>query len=145
MLSLKRSYFSLGSPAALIDRWLNPLRYRELVNLRGQPLLVQWTARAHRHMNQRSTVLLAEMQLYFSCTVLKRVLFHDREGHDGEVVNDALAVSFRTVEALSCDPVAFASNHPVKRDFDSEAASKVYPKRLRIDYREGQWCGEFDL
>lgn len=102
-------------------------------------------------LEQRQTPLLVEMQLYFSCVVKKRVLFHAHDTGDIEQtdeivrVNDKLHVVFRAVQASSCDPVEFARHYPVKQEFRTRPALKMYPSRLKLDYPQDGWLGEFSI
>ncbi len=147
-MSMKNSYFEIPSPFALLDRWLNPEVQRFELTLRGKPLTVSWTRRAEQQLTRREHPLLAEMQLYFTCVVKKRVLFHEEGLHDElepVEVNKYLQIAFRPVEANSCDPVEFAANFPVKREFASDGAVKMHPSRLHIDYKGGAWSGEFSV
>ncbi len=112
---------------------------------KGSELNVSYTGRADRVLKSRSNPLYVEMQLYFSCVVLKRVLFHDNLDLETVPVNDRLSVIFSTVESDSCDPVEFAENHPAKRVLDSEQALKMRPRRLKIDYMSNRWIGEFTV
>jgi hypothetical protein len=147
-MSMQNSYFAVPSPLALLDQWLNPLVHHVQLSLRGNPLTVSWTRRAERQLVRQSRPLLAEMQLYFSCVVKKRVVFHEEVFDDATAtlaVNDHLTIAFRPVEANSCDPLEFAANHPVRREFDSRAAFKMHPSHLHLDFKHGKWLGEFSV
>lgn len=147
-MNIHASYFALSpslNPFYLLDKWLNPYRHDHQVNLRGHALNIQWTQRAERAMQQRNTPLIAEMQLYFSCVVKKRVLFHDRAELALLSINEHLQIAFRPVQSTSCDPVEFAQNHPVQQEFESKAAAKMHPRWLKIDYKKAQFVGEFGL
>jgi hypothetical protein len=147
-MGMKNSYFALPNPLQVLERWLNPATYSAQVNLRGEPLQVSWSRRAERQLQSRVRPLLAEMQLYFSCVVKKRVLFHEHPpGEDltTVTVNERLQVAFRAVEANSCDPLEFAANFPVRREFASSGASRMHPAKLRLDYKGGRWWGEFTV
>lgn len=147
-MSLKNSYFALPTLSTLLQRWLNPVAEQHEVQLRGHPLSVSWTRRAGRQLRRLDSPLLAEMQLYFSCVVKKRVLFHhpaDRSRLDSLDVGPQLQVAFRVVEANSCDPLEFAANFPVRREFDSAGAARMHPSSLHLDFHHGQWQGEFRL
>ena len=147
-MSMKNSYFEFPSPFAMLESWLNPERYHHKISLRGKPLRVSWTQRAERQLQRQNQPLLAEMQLYFSCVVKKRVLFHE-QGHNDELesvaVNEQLQIAFRPVEANSCDPVEFAANHPVRREFESSGAVKMHPSHLHLDFKGDSWLGEFSV
>lgn len=85
------------------------------------------------------------MQLYFSCVVKKRVLFHEQSLHPDHVVNDKLRILFRCVQPTSCDPEEFARHYPEKRQLQSTAAQRMHPKELVFDFRDGHWQGEFRI
>lgn len=144
-IDLRGSYFAIVSPLAVLMRWLNPHAHVKTITLNGHDIEVSWTRRADKALRQRTEPLLAEMQLYFSCVVQKRVLFHTESEHKYVSVSDGLKVCFRPVEALSCDPEHFAEHHPVKRQFSSRSATRMFPKRCSIDYVKGQWQGEFSI
>jgi hypothetical protein len=64
-------------------------------NLHGRAVAIELTQAANDALAQRSTPLLAEMELYFSCLVRKKVRFHDGSaGADRVHVTDKLAVHF---------------------------------------------------
>jgi len=145
MINIHASYFSIANPLQILDRWMHPPRLRKTVTVRQHPLEVEWTQRAQRALDQRDTPLLVEMQLYFSCVVKKRVLFHDSAGSEAIPVNDKMTILFHPVESESCDPVEFAQSFPVKQQFGSAGAMKMRPKHLRVDFRGGKWIGEFGI
>jgi len=143
MINIHNSYFSVGNPLQALDRWFNPPRHTKTVMLRDKPFEVEWTKRAQRAFERRNKPLIIEMQLYFSCVIKKRVLFHDSYDLESINVNDNITIAFRPVESTSCDPIEFAKNYPVKQQFKSTAASKMRPKYLLVDYVRGKWVGEF--
>lgn len=144
-LDLRGSYFAINNPLGILLRWLHPYHYRETINLHGHKVEVSWTRRADKALRLRSAALLTEMQLYFSCVVQKRVLFHDEEDSDYVIVNERLHVCFHAVEAQACDPEHFASKHPARRVLASRSATRMHPRQLLIDYRKGLWWGEFSI
>jgi hypothetical protein len=85
------------------------------------------------------------MQLYFSCVVKKRVLFHDASEMDKFEVNNKLNIAFRPVQATACSPEEFANNFPIQEEFHSEAANKMLPSMLRLDFINGHWKGDFSI
>lgn len=145
VLNIHGSYFSIRSPVQLLDRWINPFRYQKVINLDGKPLTVSWTHRAEQALLLRDTPLIIEMQLYFSCVVKKRLIFHNDTELHTLPVNEQLKLAFRPVEALSCDPVEFAKHYPVKRQFNSAGAIKMHPSLLQIDFKNQQWLGSFTI
>lgn len=147
-MAINTSYFllpSLGGLFSRIDRWLNPYHHRGGVVVRGAVMAVRSTHRAERALSERSAVLTVELQLYFSCVVKKRVLFHSGSEPAGTPFGERLNIVFRLVESASCDPEAFANYFPEKRELASAAARKVHPSVVALDYRKGRWWGEFTL
>lgn len=146
---LEQTYFSVGNffnPLALIDKLLNGYKYCKTIPFHGTELTVLWTGRAEHELKRRPTrPLSVEMQLYFSCVIKKRVLFSDADTPQSIAVNDAIRLLFRTVQATSCDPVEFASNYPVKTELSSPGAQKMHPRVVKIDFKDGEWVGEFDI
>jgi hypothetical protein len=142
-MNIHGSYFSITSPLTIVDRWLNPFRYKEAIYLNGKSLRIELTHRADNALQLRDTPLIVEMQLYFSCVVKKRLLFHNETGLEKTVVSDKLSLAFRPVEALSCDPVEFANKYPVKRQLTSKSAIQMHPSLLQVDFKQGNWSGQF--
>ena len=147
-MNIHGSYFSFTaaySPLPLLERWLNPYKGAKTVKLGKYPIAIEWTQRAEKRLAQRTTPLIAEIQIYFSCVVKKRVLFHDSSELETTPVDDRLEICFRAVESNSCDPVEFARNFPVKNSFTSRTALKMHPKKLSIDFKQDRWVGEFTI
>ena len=143
---LSRTYFAFSRNLSLpyvFDRWLNPYSLSTTIELNNKPLKISWTKRAERALSLRDGPLFVEMQLFFSCVVKKRVLFHNSCEHDSVSVTDSLSVLFRPVEAASCDPVEFAKNFPERRELDSSSAIKMRARSLSVDFVGGEWVGEF--
>ena len=145
MINIHASYFSVGNPLQLLDRWFNPPRHNKTVTLRDHPINVEWTKRAHRELGKRNRPLFVEMQLYFTCVVKKRVLFQETYESDTVPVSKHMVIDFRPVESTSCDPVEFAQKFPVKQEFETSAAMKMRPKTLLVDFKGGKWSGEFSV
>jgi len=144
-MNLQNSYFAISNPLFIIDRWLHPRKYSNKLMLGNASLNVSWTARAEQKMQCRHEPLIVEMQLYFSCMVKKRVLFHDQTEFDTVVVNDQLQILFRPVQSQQCSPEEFAQTYPVKQQLKSISAIKMKPKSLNIDFKKGQWVGSYDI
>lgn len=145
MFSLSSTYFSLGNPLNAIDRWLNPYKHSHTTCLRGNGIDVMWTNRADRKMKKLGRPLNVDMHLYFSCVVVKRVLFHQYPGADYSSVNANINIAFRLVQSTACDPVEFAANHPIERELTENVSSGVRPKTLKIDYQGNNWVGVFSM
>ncbi len=141
---LQGSYFSIENPLRLLDRWLHSYRHHRTVVLRNKNLRVEWTDRANDALQARSEPVIIEMQLYFSCVLKKRILFQEHSELDATEVNSSMKVVFQAVQSAVCDPDEFAKTFPVGQVLASSAASKMIPTNLRVDFRQGQWVGEFD-
>ncbi len=144
-MNLRNSYFAIPSPLTFFDRWFNPWKRSNDIVLRDNALKVSWTNRAERAFQSRNKPLIAEMQLYFSCMVKKRVLFHEDTEFKTVDVNQQLQVFFRLVQSQKCDPIEFAAKHPVEQEFKTLHAAKMKPKSLEIDFKGGQWIGEYQV
>ena len=140
---LNKSYFSVENPLRLLDRWLHLYCHHRTVTMAGKLLKVEWTQRAECALQARTEPLIIEMQLYFSCMVKKRVLFHKDSELETVGVNDTMKVAFQSIQAAACDPEEFARSYPIGRVLDSPTATKMIPSSLSIDFRQEQWEGEF--
>jgi hypothetical protein len=144
-----KSYFALNkrlNPLISIDRWLNPFKYINSYKLGGKDIKIALTARAQYAVSVLDQPLLVEMQLYFSCMVKKRLIFHSETSTlPSTPVNKHLNIAFRCVQSESCDPLEFATHFPGKRTLDSTAAQKMRPRELHIDYKNRQWLGDFSI
>lgn len=146
LFNIHGGLFAFANPVAVLERKLNAYVFENIATLNGKPVRVIWSKRAQQAMERRQTPVIAEMQLYFSCMVKKRVLFHEQSDElETVTVNDKLRITFRPVQATSCDPVAFAKNFPVKQVLDSEAAVKMFPSVLKVDCKNACWFGEYEV
>lgn len=115
---------------------------QEQIILKGKPVSVEITRKAEKALAQRSAPLLAEMQLYFSCMVVKSVIFRDEQtGKHLAKVSDRLSISFRPMMRATCEikPGAELS----RADMDIPRVENFIPRWLRIDYKTNAWVGEF--
>ena len=141
-LNLNNSYFALGNPFRFLERWTRPYSHQSKVRLHNRDLLVEWTEPAQEGLTKRSHPLNIEMQLYFSCVVKKRVLFHDGTGLGALEVNNLINVSFRSVQSAVCSPEEFSRVYPEARELNA-VSKKMTPSSLKFDFRGGEWVGEF--
>ena len=117
------------------------------IDIDGRPVQVELTEAARDALSRRTLPLVAEMELYFSCLIRKQVRFRDGHHHsEGEtchaLVNDRLCVQFRPVMTAACGK-DYEGDEPPLTDFPIVKARAYVPHWLRIDYRNGQWQGEF--
>ncbi len=120
-------------------------KYTVNASVNGNNVLIKYTRRAKKELESRNSQLIIEMQIYFSCVVQKRVLFHDTFEFEKTPISDNIAISIRAVESQSCDPDFYSKNHPEKRVLDSNGAKKMTAKELIFDYKDNKWIGNFSI
>jgi len=143
ILNLQASYFSIENPWRVIDRWFKNFRHRQIVRINQRDVEVSWTERAERALQYCRQPLIVELQLYFTCVVQKRVVFHQSAEFDTVVVNNRLEIAFRPIASAVCDPREFALNHPAGKDLSYGVAARMIPRSVEIDFRRGNWEGRF--
>ena len=144
-LHLRSGYFSLQNPLDIVDRWLNPFHHKDNVDIRGKKMAIHYSKRAEKALQNRNKTLVAELQLYFTCVVQKRVIFHDQTDIETIRVNNNLEIAYHTVQSDACDPTVFANKHPVKRELKSKGAASMRPSLFMLDFKNGQWSGDFSF
>ena len=143
LLNLQASYFTIENPGRLLERWFNRFQYRGTVRINQREVEVKWTARADRELRRLDQGLVVELQLYFSCVVKKRVLFHTGSGIDAVPVNDRLGLTFQSIASAVCDPREFADSYPEGKNLSSGRAARMVPRTVELDFRRGGWEGQF--
>jgi len=143
ILNLQASFFAIDNPLRTLDRWLHGYRYRRTLQIDRHPLELRWSARAERELERCRQPLIVELQLYFSCVVKKRVLFHRQVDFATTRVDDRLQIAFRPIASAVCDPREFALRYPAGRDLSAGPAARMIPAIAEIDYRDGRWEGQF--
>ena len=111
------------------------------VTLHGKILEVRLTAAAQKALALRERPLVAEMELLFSCLLRKRVYFSD-DPNQSTPVDDRLAVRFKPIMTRRCS-VAEVGATPPSEGFPLDNPRPYVPNWLTIDYRRGQWVGDF--
>jgi len=129
------------------DRRLTASSYSGVVNLNGKQVLVAVSADAVTAVADSRLPVVAEFELYFSCLVRKQVRFREISGvapedSDYSRVVPGLYATFRAVTTKHCAIADSGDKPPV------EAMPIVHPERfapdwIRIDFRNGQWRGEY--
>lgn len=143
ILNLQASYFAIDNPLRMLDRWLNGFRHQKIVVINQRKVEVRWTDRAEKIMQSSPHPLIVELQLYFSCVVKKRVLFHQQAAFNTTVVNDGFEIAFQPVASAACDPREFAASFPAGNNLAHGMAARMVPGIVEIDYRRGSWEGHF--
>jgi hypothetical protein len=113
------------------------------VQLNGKTLHITLSPAASRALTQRSTPLLVEMELYFSCLIRKQVRFRDQVANDDAMaVNERLLVRFHPVMSQGCSVEGHLDGPPLT-DFPIVHGERFSPSWLSISYEKGQWRGQF--
>ncbi len=143
ILNLTAGYFAIDNPLRLLDRWIHKFQHHQTARINQRDVDVRWTRRAEAVLQSSRQPLIVELQLYFSCVVKKRVLFHQRVEFDTVVVSHKLKLAFRPIASAVCDPQEFALHHPVGKDLSQGVAARMIPRIVELDYRQGEWDGQF--
>lgn len=115
---------------------------QKIVDISGKPVRVSLSRAAERALARHEGTLYVEMELYFSCLVRLKVYFRDHSVAESFQVTDKLAVSFKPMMTASCN-VEQAGRKPPVIEFPVARPEAFSPKWLTIDYRGGEWFGEF--
>jgi len=111
--------------------------------LEGKPFRLTLSPAAHRALAQRATPLIAEMELFFSCLIRLRVRFYEQDtAASATPFTPQLAVRFRPVMSRSCDLHAVQGKSPLE-DFPIVKRAPYVPHWLHLDFKKGEWVGEF--
>lgn len=118
------------------------------IEMFGKQISLEISKSAKRQLKDRKTPLFVEMELYFSCLLRKEIRIREtlREKLDEEFsaqLSDMLHVSFRPVMTKSCSVSSCQGEKPPLSDFPIKKPQCYVPKWLRLDFKKGEWCGDF--
>ena len=113
------------------------------IQLQGHVVNVTISDPALVELAQRMEPLTAEMELYFSCLIRKKVRFYEQRRSDDCVnVMENLDVQFRPVMTAVCGR-DYEGDEPPLTDFPIAKPDAFVPHWLSIDFKHGEWLGEF--
>jgi hypothetical protein len=115
------------------------------LTLNDRSLNLDLSSAAKAALTKRSQPLYAQMELYFSCLLRLKVRFYETvptTNTEWLRVNDKLFVSFRPVMTAQCNN-DYQGEEPPLTDFPIAQDAPFTPRWLRLDFRQGQWQGEF--
>lgn len=120
----------------------------QTVEMMGKQIQVEISKHAERQLNNRKAPLFIEMELYFSCLLRKEIRIREalREKLDEEFtaqLSDILHISFRPVMTKSCSVSSCEGESPPLSDFPIQKPHSYVPKWLKLDFKKGEWCGDF--
>ena len=118
------------------------------VEMMGKGIRVELSDKAKIQLLNRETPLFIEMELYFSCLLRKELRIYEtlREQLEEAFVtqlSDRLHISFRPVMTKSCSVSSCEGEAPPLSDFPIKKPQAYVPKWLKIDFKKGEWCGDF--
>jgi hypothetical protein len=123
-----------------------PQPLKQSVEIDGRTVAIELSKAASKALAARTTPLLVEMELYFSCLIRKQVRFRDAtaDNSDNQTVklNDLLHIRFRPVMTRVCGK-DYEGDEPPLTDFPIAKTRPYVPRWLHIDYRKDLWQGEF--
>lgn len=115
------------------------------VEILGKNIQVEWSAAADQALNSLASPLLVEMELYFSCLIRKAVRFNQHiSAPDYVHVTPQLKLRFRPVMTRVCS-VSEVEDEPPLDDMQLAKPAAFVPKKIVIDFKRGQWLGEFHM
>lgn len=118
------------------------------VKMMGKAIQLEISKNARRQLQNRTVPLFVEMELYFSCLLRKEIRIREslREKMDEAFtaqVSDELHISFRPVMTKSCSVSSCDGENPPLSDFPIAKPQSYVPKWLTLDYKKGEWVGDF--
>jgi hypothetical protein len=117
---------------------------RKTVVVGDRPLKLAISKRAQAQLDRRTSALLLELELYFSCLVRKRVYVREQfDARDVHAVSDKLQVRFRPVVTETCAMREVERDNPPVRDMPIVNPERYFPHWLTLDFVRGEWLAEF--
>jgi hypothetical protein len=118
------------------------------VEIMGKKIKVELSGKAEKQLSARAAPLFVEMELYFSCLLRKEIRIYEsqRENTNEDFsthLSGNLHISFRPVMTKSCSVSSCEGEKPPLSDFPIEKPRSFVPKWLKLDYKRGEWCGDF--
>lgn len=123
-----------------------------------KPVAVTLSETAVKRSRELAAPMLLEVQIYFSCVLVKRVAIYSdtpqegawqlEQGHFASLLQSAQPVSgklfvrFNTVMTQTC-PVADHPGPPPVSDFEIVRPHAFVPQWMTIEYRDGKWLGDY--
>ncbi len=131
---------------------------REQLAFHNKAIDIELSSAASQQVQKLNSILLVEIQIYFSCLLGKRLAFYSEQPLQGawqlsademsSVLKDAQQLSgniylrFNTVMTKSC-PVGDYTGPPPVTDFTIKNQKPYVPCWLNIDYKDDQWTGQY--
>jgi len=113
---------------------------------------------ATRQSQQLESILLIEIQVYFSCLLSKRLAFYSEQALEGawqltadelsevlknaQPLTDKIYIRFNTVMTKTCS-VSDVIGPPPVTDFTIKNLKPYVPSWLNIDFQDAKWSGQY--
>lgn len=123
-----------------------------------KPIDIKLTESASIQNKKLESILLVEIQIYFSCLLGKRLAFYTDQPQDGtwqvesdqfssmledaQPLTDKVHVRFNTVMTKACPASDYLGPPPVT-DFKIKNQKPYVPAWLIVDFQNGLWSGEY--
>lgn len=116
------------------------------IEIAGRQIELELTPAAEAALANDAPPMTVEMELYFSCLIRKQVRFRPTQAVEDDALCSqplpGLRLCFRPVMTRSCGR-DYEGDEPPLSDFPIARPGPYVPHWLRLDYRGGQWEGEF--
>ncbi len=119
---------------------------------------IKLSEEASQQCNKLASILVIEIQIYFSCLLGKRLAFYSEKPlagawqlsaeelatilKDSQQLDNKLYIRFNTVMTKTCS-VSDAIGPPPVTDFSIKNLKPYVPGWLDIDYKNDQWAGHY--
>ena len=129
------------------DSRISRQSYSDRVDILGKPVQFDISESALRALPRNRYPILVELELYFSCLIRKQVRFReivqleDAAKQYTQVV-PGLYSCFRAVTTQHCS-IADVGESPPVQNMPVKKPARFVPDWAKIDYRSGQWLGEY--
>lgn len=124
----------------------------------GKAVDITFSKKASSQSEKLHSNLLIEMQIYFSCLLGKRLAFYTDKKmkgtwqletdlfvsmlDDSKKFTDNIYIRFNTVMTKDC-PVSEYEGPPPVTDFKINNQKPYVPDWLKVDFKDGEWFGEY--
>ncbi len=128
------------------------------LNFHEKMLAIKLSPAAERQSRKLQSILIIEIQIYFSCLLGKRLAFYSEKAMQGswqldseelssllknaQPLTDNIYIRFNTVMTKTCSVSDYAGPPPVS-DFAIKNQKPYVPSWLNIDFKHGLWSGEY--
>jgi len=121
---------------------------KQTIEMMGKQIQVEISNKAAQQLSNRHHPLYVEMELYFSCLLRKEIRIREsvRDKIDDAFIaqlSDNLHISFRPVMTKTCSVSSCEGEAPPVSDFPIKKPQSYVPKWMKLDYKKGEWCGDF--